>query len=345
MVPGSYGAPSQQVRSPFPSRPATGWVQDSRLQRQPLEGDGDGSSKPLNPQGLKPSRLPLTQKMVAYTGLSVLLVLIALPVSDAAILLSNFNYVFWSGEVLPSVVIASLVGVLILYAFVVGGIGTQGMKNYNLHGLVTLASTFCTLLGIVLVISALVLHSEEQGIINSLRYSCEGSSPTRELRTSYLRLLNVRESAACKAKFSVEDCAGYAAAAPPKYSNYLKDLEEHYHCSGFCYATTAANASFLEVGGQRAASSSSEGSLPSAFLSKEDSEIKKEAAQSTRTASLPPALFSPGALKSTCDGAAARNLSYHTTSISGVWWYMALVLIGSSATLSFGEWMAYHKVT
>jgi hypothetical protein len=57
-------------------------------------------------------------------------------------------------------------------------------------------------------------------------------------------------------------------------------------------------------------------------------------------ANLPPALFSRSSHKSSCDGAAARNLTYMVLGTSKEWWLMGLVLIGASVTIGFGDWLS-----
>lgn len=298
------------------------------------------------PQSRKPLRLALTQKMVILTGLSVLALLIALPISDAAILMRDFNYVFWSGQTLPITVIVLLICVIVLYFFVAGGIRMQGTQDYSVQSLATLASTFCTVLGLILLLASLIMFYREESVHSALTYSCPGSPVTRDVRTWYLSLLALRRTPQCAKLFSVVECHGFASAAPPAYSAYLRSLEDTYHCSGFCYAPAQGNASLVELGNAVESSNrgvrtpSDAGPQPPAFLAKGSAADQADSSSAVRTprpASLPPALFSPGRHKSSCDGAAARNLAYLAISTSKLWWWMGIALVGLSAVVSFGE--------
>ena len=116
-----------------------------------------------------------------------------------------------------------------------------------MSGVMTLVSTFSTLVGTILVMSSLFMFYREASVTSGLMYGCQGSAMTRDVRLSYLGLLTLRQTPACAKQWSIEDCAGYAAVAAPGVATYLKDLETNYHCSGFCYASRPANASLAEA--------------------------------------------------------------------------------------------------
>lgn len=293
----------------------------------------------MKPQGAKAIRLPLTQKLVILVGLSVLALLISLPVSDSAILLNDFNYTYWDGQTLPITVILALVTVVLIY-FAMSG---QGMDNYTMHHLATLVSTFCTLLGIVLVLSSMFLYYRAEYISSSITYNCKGSLLTRDIGRYYEGLLALRQSPACAKQWSIQSCAGYEQAAPYAASTYLQELEMNYHCSGFCTASRG-NASLIEI----AAASPSSGQSSSSFLSRGSEEleqmgVKNAAKRLGRSSSLPPALFSQSVYKTSCDGAAARNLTTLGGDISKVWWWMSIVLFGLGAFVSLTEWLCKPK--
>jgi len=307
----------------------------ARLVRQ----DQGQAGESLKQQGPRTVRLPLTQKALTLIGLAVLICLVALPVSDAGMLLHDFNYVFWVGQALPATVIISLAALIVIYFLWSVSMGQQGVENMNIHDGVTIVSTFICLLGVVLVLTSLALYWNGYQVTSALMYNCKGSAVSRDVRQSYLGLLALRQSPACATKFSIEECAGYANAAPPAFANYFLSLESQYRCSGFCYtnppAATVApvsqtNSSVLQVAGKHV----------SGFLGKEQAGVLgKEAAERIhREFALPPALFSQNPYKTSCDGAAARNLTFMALGISHVWWMIGVVLIGLSGVVGFGEW-------
>merc|ERR1740130_1879647 len=54
-----------------------------------------------------------------------------------------------------------------------------------------------------------------------------------------------------------------------------------------------------------------------------------------RASHLPPALFSHNTYKSSCDGTAARNLTFMAIGTSKLWWWMGISLIGTAVALGF----------
>jgi len=291
---------------------------------------------PLKQQGVKAIRLPLTQKVVLTVGLTVLCCLVVLPVSDAIMLLHDFNYIFWSGQVLPTAVIIVLVSVLFIYLVTSGSMGVQGVENYKAHHLSTLVTTFSTLLGVILVLASLVLHYREQQVISALSYNCQGTLVS-SVRQSYQNLLNLRLGSQCAHEWSIETCPGYAEAASPANAAFLKACESTFHCSGFCYvARGQENASLVEVASQ----------IPASFLGKSSEQAghTSKVERTLRTAYLPPALFSQSQYKTTCNSAAARNLTNVPIAMSKAWWWMAIALIGASIFVSFAEWLCASRL-
>jgi len=281
-------------------------------------------------QGVKTARLPLTHKALTLLGLAVLACMVALPVSDAGMLWHDFNYVFWMGQGLPAAVIISLLALLIFYFL--WCMGLQGIESISIHELVTLVSTFVCMLGVVLVLSSLALYWNGYQVTSALTYNCKGSAVTRDARQYYINLLNLRKGPDCATKFSIEECSGYPNAAPPAYANYFNSLESDYHCSGFCYTTASlleTNSSLPEVADKPV----------SAFLEKEQTTVLAQEASKRlhRELTLPPSLFSQNPYKTSCDGAASRNLTFLALRISQVWWAIGVVLIGLSALVGFGE--------
>lgn len=332
MFANSYGSSLQPTSATFqPAGPLAGL----RIQQKQWEG---------NLPGVDSVRLPLTQKVITLTGLAVLALLAALPLSDAVMLLRDFNYTFWSGQAMPIAMIFSLLCVLLVFCFVSGG------DNFSLYRLATLVSTFTTLMGLILVLSALCLFDTEQRISIALRNNCGGSMITRDAGNYYQRLLVLRKTSACAKIYSIEDCDGFADAAPPRFAQYFQSLETDYRCSGFCHQHPSDQSSSKKANASSLVQVSSEHRHSSIFLGKGGDFVQAAASQSHslarahRASSLPPALFSQATFKTSCDGAAGRNLHYMALGTAKVWWWMAMVLIGLAVITGIGEWMSSRKV-
>lgn len=290
--PRSYAAPP--VSTTYMAAPPPAMYPGVRIQSRPPVYDAEMSMKH---EGIGSDRLPLTRKILLLVGLGTLAAIIALPVSDSILLMTDFNYRFWNGDALPTAVIILLCGVLIIYAVVVGSMEERPRTS----SVVTVVSTFCTLLGAILVLASLFLFYRHQFVNDSLMYNCNGSSMTQDARQQYLGLLTLRQTPACAKKWSIQECSGFQSATSPRYADYFRALEVNFHCSGFCQRPT------------------------------------------TKTSALPPSLFSKSASKTTCDAAAARNLSFMTVGISHVWWWLSISLIGLSAAVGMSEWMCLRK--
>jgi len=297
--------------------------------------------------------------------------------------------------------------------------------------------------------------------MGALRYT-HGGAAAQGVSRHYNALLTLRKTPSCAKKFSVEECDGYASAAPPSYSKYLCSLEEEFHCSGFFYSQAAPQVAPTAVAAPKANQTAkpapkanqtanaaptvnqtakpapkdaaaadpaskvnqtanaapkvnqtakpapkdapaakaapkhapaAKGAPKAAPTGKPVSKVKqtatpapkaslvdmspwssgdtqalcqtnvrllatkgtsleqtsKGAAQHTtetetveklyRASYLPPPLFSTYPQKSSCDGAAARNLTGTALGISTIWWWMAVALFGMSAVVSFAEWV------
>lgn len=354
---------------------------------------------------------------LALGGLSVLLLLVAFPISDAALLLSDFNFLFWAGSTVPTAVIIALVAVLVLYIMVIGAHGAaHGSKRQSKVELANIAMIFFMLLGVTLGLASMLMFHKEAPISMALKYGCSGNMATGEAQRYYANLLKLRETAACAAKYSITDCHGFASAAPVEYVNYFRSLEDNFRCSGFCHVESPSQAlleeSVEEAGGSdgtdanamcqtkvqvhlskvkshtKDAAASLAENVPTtkaadkkapataaahapakpaaaAKTAKPDTVTKAANAVSHATAAVkkvvhaatggaaapvaapqpaishrPQALFSTMHYKQSCDGAAARALSFSAIGTSNVWCWMAMALIGTSASLGFGQWLS-----
>merc|ERR1719502_1007661 len=180
------------------------------------------------------------------------------------------------------------------------------------------------------------LYYRSEIVTSALMYNCQGSPVTSDVRLYYESLLALRQTKACSGKFSIEQCDGFGATAPPEYAQYLQSLETEYRCSGFCHHTAAKKGEQKGDSKEKADEDSRKKSLAEvgSFLGKSESVEAAALDRTHRESTLPPPLFSQAQFKTSCDGAAARSLTYQAMSMAKVWWYMAIVLLIFSAVLS-----------
>merc|ERR1719335_192902 len=88
---------------------------------------------------------------------------------------------------------------------------------------------------------SLPLGRQSVEMYNTLLYRCDYGDQTHKLYEYSQVLYNIRRMPGCANKHSVEDCDGYEPAPP--YTTFLKDLENSFRCSGFCYQPNPAQAS------------------------------------------------------------------------------------------------------
>ena len=168
-------------------------------------------------------------------------------------------------------------------------------------------------------------------------------------------LQNIRAQPACAGKYSVEECEGYEDAKP--YTEFLKVMENEFHCSGFCYQPTAhLQASLVQevsAGGARAAATavaaksgsnatSHASAVPSqeadarrhgrrvapvTLLSTEEKVAERTAAVAETGSRYPPSLFSDANYQASCEGMAARDMKNFAGDVSFQTFYQGVYLL------------------
>merc|ERR1719401_2340996 len=138
----------------------------------------------------------------------------------------------------------------------------------------------------------------------NLMENCEHSVQTHRLYEYSQVLQNIRQTRDCKTQVSVETCDGYQAVYP--YTDFLKYMESHYRCSGFCYKAMSgdfagANTSSLASSMQR----------------------------------YPPTLFSDANYQASCEGMAARDMKNFTGDIGYQTFYQGIYLVLIAVTTGF----------
>mmetsp|Transcript_3683 Transcript_3683/g.11591 ORF Transcript_3683/g.11591 Transcript_3683/m.11591 type:complete len:411 (+) Transcript_3683:80-1312(+) len=305
--------------------------------------------------------VPLNKHMFMAMGLILLAMLCFLPIWDSVEMLRNFNYAFWGQRGLPVTVI--VISCIILVTFFFSTEAFFGRWKHELHttqSLVVMAALFITLLGLVLVLVSLPLSQRAVETHNDIVYQCANSQATRHLRVHYMNLLNLRQTPDCMQKYSIEACTGFEEEKP--YTGYLRDMETHFRCSGFCYEQPAAGAnsswttgsSLVQLPAAEAAPSRQrpqargghgrEGHLSTDEAASRDARRRALSALQTGqtvAATFPPTLFSQANFEASCDGAAARNLINFTRDTGYQMWYMGIVLIALSMCMGLWEWSAH----
>lgn len=165
--------------------------------------------------------------LVAFLGMT------ALPVLSCIVLLNDANYIYWIGHTAPWAVILAVLGValvLFLTVFILFQVGKENAKTEDTAYLV--AVTFTSLLGLVLVISAMPLSNDIHMTAASLQNGCAGSVAKAQQLVYFQNVVqNIRAQPACMANISVMQCQGWAETPE---TNYLRYLEEELKCGPLC---------------------------------------------------------------------------------------------------------------
>merc|ERR1719487_2905913 len=164
--------------------------------------------------------------------------LCVVPIWNAASLLHDDNYVFWSGRAVPLWLISLCIIIIVLYVVTILAFFNYSRPSVRTEQtIMMIANIFITLLGLSLMLLSLPLSRQSIETYNNLMHRCDYSEQTHRLFEYSQVLHNIRATPACAAKFSVEECAGYEDAAP--YTTFLKSMETDFRCSGFCYKQPA----------------------------------------------------------------------------------------------------------
>lgn len=301
-------------------------------------------------------------------GLSVLLVLVALPVWDAGSMLVDFNISYWLGTGLPSWFIAvcflSLAGFYSTTEAVIGRWRHMPRTAEVLQTMSVILTVFITLVGLVFILFAIPLQARSDKIYNDLTYECSYSTRTAHTAEVYQKLLSLRKTPDCAELFSVALCPGFVMTTE---AQYLQDMEDRFQCSGFCFDESQTlsvlqwrgdtpSASFVastapqvnatdrrsvlgrsgprKVG--RAATLLAVGDAGSARQASGNQTANSSANRTTYTT--PPTLFSQADYTFSCDSAAALALRGLALDSAYQWWYIGLSVIGGSAFVGYWSW-------
>jgi hypothetical protein len=266
--------------------------------------------------------MPLTKGVFRGVGTLLLFAMVVLPTLDAVMLLENFNYTFWVGRNMQVMLITAFAVAFVLLFFVSEVLFSKAHENdQNPQSLVMVTSLFATLLGLVLILLSNPVSLRSAEARNNMIYHCSTSSETQGLRDYYNQLLQLREQPACRAQYSIESCEGFSNGEP-RYTEYLKQSEESFRCSGFCVE-----------------SSSSSGIVAATQAGNSTASVKSLLEQYA-AAKYPPTLFSDSNFKVSCDGAAALQLMVAARDTANQNWWLGVCFIGLSIIMGMWEWGA-----
>jgi len=288
------------------------------------------------------------------TGILLLTMLCVVPIWNAASLLHDDNYVFWSGRAVPLWLISLCVVILVLYVITILSFFNYSRPSVRTEQtIMMIANIFITLLGLVLMLISLPLSRQSIETYNNLMHRCDYSEQTHRMYEYSQVLHNIRSRPDCAKKFTVEECDGYESAPP--YTSFLKAMESDFRCSGFCFKpnplTAPAVAAPAPGGGK--APAPSPGPPPAKMLAQQatipgvrhlnrhhhhqDKVTPLEVSLSQQGVSAtamtagdsqyPPTLFSDANYKASCEGMAARDMRNFAGDIGFQTFYQGIYLV------------------
>jgi hypothetical protein len=171
---------------------------------------------------------------LSITGSFLLVMIVLTPVWDASRLLWSSTYVYFLGRFEAFSILALcvvIVSFFITAMLLVERFGHVEVKTDNIF--VYLFTSTITVLGLSLLFFSVPLHHNTKAVIHDLTLSCTTGIRTSPLHSYYHVLLEMRQKKDCINLPSIEKCKGYEERAP--FTQFLKDMELRYQCSGFCY--------------------------------------------------------------------------------------------------------------
>lgn len=280
-------------------------------------------------------------------GCALLAILGVVPIWNSLILMMDSNYVFWAGRWTPQWIIIVSVCIIFLYALTVHAFFRKPVAmEHTEPTIMMIANIYITLFGIFLMLVALPLTHQAELTQTNLLHRCDHSEQTQRLWEYSQVLQNMRATPECAKKASVEDCAGYEAAAP--YTNFLKGMENNFRCAGFCYKAPpivggasmgaaapgpapapAASANLLSVKRH-----THKDHVSQVALIAEDASAKDPVLTYVNNA-YPPTLFSNMNFQASCEGMAARDMKNFAGDIGQQTFYQGIYLIFIAVVAGF----------
>lgn len=185
---------------------------------------------------------PMHQKVFVPVGTALLTLLAVVPTWNASEMLGDRVNVFFNGTAEPMMLAIGCVGTVFLY-FVTSTCFFN--SAHTQQSVLLIGSVFISLLGLVLVTASLPLERRSLMTSNSLMVGCRTGVHTHHLYEYSMGLQQLRAQPDCKWRFSIEECKGFVEFPP--YTQLLREIENRFRCSGFCYDAFAEGAVVLAV--------------------------------------------------------------------------------------------------
>lgn len=257
-------------------------------------------------------------------GFLFLSALCSIPIKNALALMVDTNYVFWIGRATPLMLIFVLAFIIGVYIFTtLAFFGSQRPVAQTEQIVMMFATIFTSFVGVTLMVFSLPLSRQATETYNDLMHRCDTSELTFRTYEYSQVLQKIRHTPECKLKRSVEECYGYEDAPP--FTAFLKDMEENFRCSGFCYRPVTEVAASQFEGAQLRHRRVKQASMT--FLGTDSAEeLARE---------YPLALFSQHEFKSSCEGMAARDMRNFVGDIGFQSFEHGIYLIGVGVVAGF----------
>lgn len=142
-------------------------------------------------------------------------------------------YPYWTAAVCSLAVIWYIAAIRFLFKY-----AWAEVKSEHTILVITMVTTTC--LGLAFILVSHPMYKEVDVVYNELYTNCHFGSHTQKLYEYATELQGIRNTSECAEKDSVEQCEGYEVSSP--YTGFLKDLENRYHCAGFCWDESSLDA-------------------------------------------------------------------------------------------------------
>lgn len=271
----------------------------------------------------------MTPTGIFMVGGTFLLAMLAIvPIWNATALLHDFNYVFWAGRQVPTMMIVACVIIVVLYCTTTGLFACRAHQSVQTEqSILMIGNIFITLFGLFLMMSSIPLSRQAELTSGNLLHSCDYSEETHRVYEYSQVLQNIRATPACAAKVSIEECDGYQVSQP--YTGFLKSLETNFRCSGFCYRPPAASksaagakgTSLIQYRKQRHIDHVTPLSLAT------ESSLETSETELGTSSTYPPTLFSNANFQASCDGMAARGMKNFAGDVGSQSFYQGVYLV------------------
>lgn len=306
-------------------------------------------AKPAAEKPTKSASAGISPRLVfLVTGVVLLGLVCGVPVVNAIMLIMDMNYVFWVGVSIPLWMIFLSLGVIVAYAITILVLFRRPQPQAESEQtMLLIANIFIVVLGLVFIFVAMPLSRQSTDTYDNIMTKCETSPQTMRTYEYAQVLQNIRSLPDCYSKYSVEECNGYEDAHP--YTGYLKALERHFRCSGFCYRPpSSAGAALPQLlsNASKAVSAARSGKRRLLQMGRASSALTVESSQGppppssgvlekAGTSSAPPTLFSDANYQASCEGMAARDMKLLAGDIAHQTFYQGIYLVAISIAMGF----------